>query len=393
MILLTYVTHNSGYFDALKISSKNNGFNITVLGWEAKWEGLIQRSKTILKFLKNVDKNELVCCVDGFDVLVLGNQEEVFNKFKSFHTDKVIFSASRDNFILNFIYGKINKNDENNKYNRLCAGCFIGYAYKIIELFENICKLDNLHNKEDDQYYLTKCYKSCNDCILLDSNNILFYAIESNNGIFEYINLLTGKEPIMEEYNNYYKIVNKRIILSGNNNPPFIQGNGNINMDLLCDKLNLPKKITDNRNFYDYSTKQFINKILMYLLGCMMYLIHFILFLIMNFLPFFTNNIYILFTIIFVNIYLLTQWYLIGNCIANKIENILLSREDEYTKSKDGREKSGLIYCFEPIFGEKPTHIFFSSIPLIISTYCYIKILSILKKKIPFTWTIFGKKI
>jgi hypothetical protein len=391
MILLTYVTHNSGYFDALKISSKNNGFDLNIIGWEAKWEGFIQRAKTILNFLQNIDKNELVCCVDGFDVLVLGNQEEVLNKFKSFNTDKVIFSASKDNFVLNIIYGKINKNDENADYNRLCAGCFIGYSHKIIELFENICKLDNLDNKEDDQYYLTKCYASCIDCIILDNKNILFYSLESNNGIFEYINLLRGKQPIMDEYNNYYKIVNKRIILKDNNNPPFIQGNGNINMDLLCDKLNLPKKITNNRNFYDYSTKKFVYKILMYFLGCIIYFIHFIFNITIIFLPYFTNNIYILLTIIIFNIYILSQWYLLDNCILNKIENDLLSREN--TISKEGRVKSVFVYHFEKMFGEKATHVFFSLIPLLNSTYCYIKIIFISRKKIPFTSLIYSKKI
>ena len=66
---------------------------------------------------------------------------------KSFHKDNVIFSASRDNFILNFIYGEINKKDKNNEYNRLCAGYYIGYVNKIVKLFKNMYKFYNLQKK------------------------------------------------------------------------------------------------------------------------------------------------------------------------------------------------------------------------------------------------------
>ena len=377
MILLTYITHNSGYFDALKVSSKNKEFHLKILGWGENWEGFIQRTKAILEYLKTVDKNEIICCVDGFDVIMLGTYNEVLNKFKAFNTDKVIFSTSRDNYFLNIIYGKVNPNDAEKEYNRLCAGCFIGYAHKIIELFENICEITKLKNEDDDQYYLTKCYGVCSGCIVLDSENKLFYAIESQNGMLEYAKLCLGKEPIMNESNSYYKFENNRLVLKNNNKPPIIQGNGNVNMDSLCKKLNLPLKIKENRNFFDYSTKKFINKIIYYLIGNLIVFAHFVFNIFMIFMPYLTNNIYILITIIALNICILTQWYLLGNCFLNKIESVFLGREKNI--SSDGLEKSSFVYYFEKVIGEKNTHLFFSLIPLINSIYCYVKIMHLLR--------------
>ena len=133
MILVTYATHNSGYLNALKKSSKKNGFDLVILGENKKWEGFMQRIFDIIEFLKSKPSNEIICFIDGFDVLTLGSKDEFINKYKSFNTDKVIFSASKDNFFLDLIYGKVNPNDSKFEYNRLCAGSYAGYCYKIID--------------------------------------------------------------------------------------------------------------------------------------------------------------------------------------------------------------------------------------------------------------------
>jgi hypothetical protein len=380
MILVTYATHNSGYLNALIKSSKLNNFDLIILGKNKKWEGFTQRLFDIILFLKEKPKDEIICFVDGFDVLNLGSKNEFIDKFKSFNTDKVIFSTSKDNFILQLIYGKVNLNDINHEYNRLCAGCYVGYCHKIIELFENICKIHNSNNEDDDQTLLTQCYFNCNNCLRLDYDNILFYCIESSNGIIDYINLILQKQPTLELNNQYYFFQDNRLVLKKNKvKPVFIQGNGNSNMNILTEKLNLPNKIIDNRNYFDYSTKGFLYKLLYMLIGYLIIILHFTFNIIMIFIPYFTNNIYILLLVIIVNNFILTQWFLLGNCILNKLENILLSRKN--TSYEDGKEKSFFIYYFEHIFGEKNVYIFFSLIPLINSTYSVFKIIQNLNKK------------
>jgi hypothetical protein len=107
-------------------------------------------------------------------------------------------------------------------------------------------------------------------------------------------------------------------------------------------------------------------------------LVHFIIIIILLFLPYFTKNIYLLLTLIVVYNIILTQYYLLGSCFLNKIENKLLKTQN---LSNEGREKSVFSYHIEKLIGEKNTHIFLSLIPLINTIYIYIKLIVILSNK------------
>jgi hypothetical protein len=391
MLLITYATHNSGYINALSESSKRMGFELIILGQNKKWEGFMQKLFDIIAFLKTQSKNEIICFVDGFDVLTLGTKDEFINKFKSFNTDKVIFSAHKDNYFLEVIFGKINVKDSNVEYNRLCSGTYVGYCHKIIELFENICKISDFNNEDDDQNKLTQCYNKCKDCIQLDTNNTLFYCVETSSDMIsemiKYINLVQKKQIYMEDENVFYFIRDNRLILKNNNNKPvFVQGNGNINMDNLAKKLNLPLKVTENRNYFDYSTKKFIFKILQRVLGYCIIIIHLLFTLFMILTPYITNNVYILLAIIIINVFILTQWFLYGTCFLNKIENGVL--EIDNSTYENGTDRSSLLYFFEKCFGERNAYIIVSLIPVITSTYAAYKIIKVLHKKIPFNFKI-----
>ena len=209
----------------------------------------------------------------------------------------------------------------------------------------------------------------------------------------EYINLIQRKQPYMELDNKFYFIKDNRLILKNNNSKPvFIQGNGNLNMDVFAKKLELPLNISNNRNYYDYSTKTFVYKIFKLLLGYIIIIIHFIFNIIIIFSPYITNNIYILLGIILINVFILSQWFLLGSCFLNGIENKLLSKED--SEYNNGTEKSSFLDLFEKYFGESNSYTFFSLVPLINSTYSTYKIISILNKKnIPFKFKIFDKSI
>ncbi len=76
---------------------------------------------------------------------------------------------------------------------------------------------------------------------------------------------------------------------------------------------------------------------------------------------------------------MLTQWFILGDCIMNRIENQFL-HTDYVNLDENEKTKSIFIHIFEDIMGEN-THNYFSVIPLIISTYCFLKILFIIKNK------------
>jgi DNA-directed RNA polymerase subunit H (RpoH/RPB5) len=81
MKLITYATHNTGYFNSLKESAKKNNFELIIIGYGNKWEGFTKRINDIILYLKNINNNELVCIIDAFDCIVLGNAEEMKKKY------------------------------------------------------------------------------------------------------------------------------------------------------------------------------------------------------------------------------------------------------------------------------------------------------------------------
>jgi hypothetical protein len=386
MLLITYATHNSGYLNALKKSSAQNGFELIVLGENTKWKGFMQRILDIMKFLRTKNQNEIVCVVDGFDVFTLGTSDEFLQKFKSFNTDKVIFSTTKDNHFSNILFGKVNPNDSNYEYNRLNAGIYVGYCGKIIELFENVCKFQNANGDADDQEKLTKCYMNCKDCLLLDHENSLFYCIETSSGFMYYMSLILQKPNRMESNNQYYFMKDNRIVIKKNNmKPVFVQGNGNLDMDVLAKQLNLPLKLTDNRNYFDYSTKGFIFKIVSTYVGYIVLVIHSLCMGLLLGLPFITNNIYLLLLLIVMYVGITTQWYVMDGCYTTQIENALFYYDDD----SNAERKSVWLQLVEPYVDTNRVSVMFSLLPFILSIYSAYKIVNILQKKnIPLRFSI-----
>ncbi len=334
MKLVTFATHNSGYFLSLQESAAKNGFETVVIGYGEKWEGFTQKLIAIKNYLMKINKKELVLFTDAFDCIVLGSAKELENKYKMLNTTKVLFSASRDNMIMQKIFGPINSKDVHEEFNRLVSGCYIGYAGKMVELFDNMC--DDNNNKcdpaEDDQIRLTKYYNKCKECLLLDHDSNLFYNIDfDKNIISSFFDILSGtqdKHPVPLE-SKYYTFQENRIVLaSSGNRPVILHGNGNLNLDNFVQELGLTGKIHQNRNYHDYSTKKFIKSIrdeyptTAFVLKIVLKILHAVAFLFVLTI-FFTNNVYIISSIIILNTIVLFLWYCYGFCILTPIENAL----------------------------------------------------------------------
>ena len=216
--------------------------------------------------------------------------------------------------------------------------------------FENVCQIDKFSNEDNDQLKLTMCYNKCNDCITLDYDNILFYCVETNGVFTEYINLILKKQPHMEKDTKFYSIEDNRLVLKKNNSKPvFVQGNGNINMDILAKQLNLPLQITDNRNYFEYSTKTLIFTVLKLLMGYFIFALHILTGLFVLAIPFITNNVYILFAIIVLYIFIVIQWNISVGCVLDKYG---LSLKNS-SACKEVKAKSIYISFLENYFGEK----------------------------------------
>jgi hypothetical protein len=78
---ITYATHSERLYDILLKSAERNNIKLNVIGMGDKWIGWKNRAQQILNHLKTLDKNMIICHIDGFDSIILANEEEIYNKF------------------------------------------------------------------------------------------------------------------------------------------------------------------------------------------------------------------------------------------------------------------------------------------------------------------------
>uniref|UniRef100_A0A6C0J8K0 PLOD1-3-like GT domain-containing protein n=1 Tax=viral metagenome TaxID=1070528 RepID=A0A6C0J8K0_9ZZZZ len=211
IIFVTFATHKERLFNNLIKSCKKNKVKLNIIGFKKKWKGWKNRAKYILKYLDKFRDNQIICCLDAFDSLVLSNDKELYNKFIKYYKNyNIVFSNDNSNNIL--IKSFKNKKFSMCKNNFLSAGLFMGYNNSI----KNIL-IDFINSRyEDDQKYFTKL---CNndDKIVIDLDNRLFYNIQ----FFE----------------SEYTITNKNRVLINNNIPVIISAPGNVNIEKLVNKL------------------------------------------------------------------------------------------------------------------------------------------------------------
>ena len=380
MKLITYATHDSGYFRALGMSSKNNGFELIVLGYNKKWEGFNQKFIEITDHLKTYEnKDEIICFVDGFDCIVLGTSDEMLNKYKNTNSDKVLFAADVDSFLSTEIFDETNKKDSEHEYNHLNTGCYIGKTQNILDLLSNLCNFVECKNDASDQNLLTSYYNKCVDCLNIDFDRNIFYnlRLDLNSSYSHFLRVMniynTIKAPLQSKY---YKFENNRIILDNGNLPIILHGNNDINMDLIVEKIGYPVSIKNNKNYYDYSIKPYIDILrnkYSFIFNFLYYSIasiHVMLYIGICVLVFLTNDVFLL-SILVLTIYLITlQWFLVGNCIVSNIENLLKDSK----KLDNGKEYSFLLEPFMYLFGENFSYYFTTLFPAVLVIIALIKI-------------------
>lgn len=59
MILATYATHSSNYFDVLKDSARFHGYKLVVLGMGNEWKGLMDKFLYMVDFLNDLPEEEV----------------------------------------------------------------------------------------------------------------------------------------------------------------------------------------------------------------------------------------------------------------------------------------------------------------------------------------------
>ena len=84
--IVTVSTENKFYFDYLKQSCHKNGKELEVLGYRQEWKGFNWKLKLMLEYLNKLNKNDIVCFVDGYDVICVRNLNQLKNTFLNIKT-------------------------------------------------------------------------------------------------------------------------------------------------------------------------------------------------------------------------------------------------------------------------------------------------------------------
>lgn len=217
--IVTVATEPKYYFPYLQETIKNNNNELVVLGMGEKWLGFSWRYELILNYLKTLDSNDIVCFVDGYDVLCIRDLKElpnVFFKIKKETGCKIIVGFSNyenkiNKYINYYYFGECNKKSLN-------AGTYIGLAKDLLIVINKLYEIKD--PVKDDQILLNQyCIKNPTD-IYIDDLSQIFLAISN-----PYKNI-----------NSKLQIKNNKVYFN-NKHPFFIHAYGNTYMDNLLKEI------------------------------------------------------------------------------------------------------------------------------------------------------------
>uniref|UniRef100_A0A6C0D3Q9 PLOD1-3-like GT domain-containing protein n=1 Tax=viral metagenome TaxID=1070528 RepID=A0A6C0D3Q9_9ZZZZ len=203
--IVTVATESKYYFPYLIESCKKYGKELEVLGYGEKWLGFNWKFKKMLEYLNQIPENDIVCFVDGYDVLCLRELNEMkkeFIRLKEKYNCKIIVAEDKTTntlftYIGSIIFGQC-------KGININSGTYIGYAKDLLIILEDIYT-KNPDNKNDDQMLLTE------HCI----NNDQLFHIDTESELF------FTQVTILGEISDYITIKNNEVI-ARNNKPFFI---------------------------------------------------------------------------------------------------------------------------------------------------------------------------
>ena len=174
--ILTVATEIKYYMPYLIESVKKHNNNLTILGLGEKWQGFNWRFKLIHDYVSKLNPNDVVCVVDGYDVLCVRDLNLLKLKFEEVRNRENCKIVVGNDKVLNFVnYIANNLFFGYCKNEALNAGTYIGYAGDVGEIIMKIYNL-NPNNDADDQILFTKYCNESND-IYIDVYNELFVSI------------------------------------------------------------------------------------------------------------------------------------------------------------------------------------------------------------------------
>ena len=224
--IVTVATHSQYYFPYLVETCKKNGKELTVLGYGEKWQGFNWRYKKVLEYLMKLDGEDIVCFVDGYDVICTQNLTKLPDKFMELKREtncKIIVGEQK--IIVNNMFSYMGELASKYYFGKcknysLNAGTYIGKVVDLLELIKGIFNISTMSNA-DDQLLLTQYCKTRPSDITVDMTNRLFLTLELP----------------YQEIDKYLEFRDDKVYYQ-NNAPFFIHGAGRTYLDNILIRLN-----------------------------------------------------------------------------------------------------------------------------------------------------------
>jgi len=207
--LVTVATYSTGYLPVLEQQAKEKGLNLVKLGMGKEYTGHFMKDLEMKEYLKTVNENDIVIFVDGFDSLMLGDVDEVIDKFKKMD-GKLVLSVENVGF-LSFIHAAIFERVLGKYIN---TGLYMGEAKFLLNFLEDIYSKDDLNRESNQVNWCNHLHK------LQREGKLDGIKLDKDSDIFLNHSFTTSNHP---------KIKDKRIELKGHQ-PCFVQGNGREDM-------------------------------------------------------------------------------------------------------------------------------------------------------------------
>lgn len=349
MRVITVATVKKGYFHALEKSCNDLGYTLTVLGLDQPWTGLTMKFRLVKDHIKDLPPDEIIIFVDAFDVIFLKHSSELKKKLQDIPHDKILFGKDNYYLALSMIYGSPTFSDPVKGY--INSGVYIGRSRQIYALLEKICIETKCHKNLEDQYLLNNYQKHHrDDSIMIDFDSSIIYNFAPRQSLSIIERFLHNKRDKITEQD--FTINDNEITFENNISPVIIHGNGNTDMDILCEILKLP--LETQRNFHNYNGWRTIRHIM---LRKVLFIFHILFAIFYIGFPTFIwicrihiKPLFLMMYIILCHIIVL-QWYLIGNCICHDME-------------QDYSYDSEQLFFEFPFLPRKFSFYFFSLIPL-----------------------------
>jgi len=233
--LVTVATHSEGYLPVLDQQVKERGLELKKLGWGKEYTGHFMKDMEMMEFLeKDAKSGELVVFIDGFDSLMLSDQDEMVKKFNN--TGAKLLLSVENIGILSFIHAAVFERVQGKYIN---SGLYMGERDFMLKFLKDMYASDDFNRQSNQKTWCNHLHKlqieDKFDGIILDKDSDVFLNHSFTTS-------------------NWPQIKDKRIVLKDKHTPCLIQGNGKEDMSYII-------KSTGHQEYNKHKGEYFWKKI------------------------------------------------------------------------------------------------------------------------------------